>query len=86
MPFEVDNFGNKKSYYIKEQQHRSPIPRLEVDRLIKIVYSRIPEDQKLSFLDDMDKFLSKYYQTARMKPVSPTLVKRYKRIKDFFNK
>lgn len=93
MSFRVDNFGNKKSYrsnfnngYTNEQQNRSLIPRLEVDRLIRIVYSRIPEDKKLEFLEGIDNFLSKYYQSARMKPIAPTLAKRYKRIKDFFNK
>lgn len=93
MPFRVDNFGNKKSYYsnfnnnyTNEQQYKRLIPKLEVDRLVKIVYSRMPEDQKLGFLDKMDKLLNEYYSLARMKPVSPSLAKRYKRIKDFFNK
>lgn len=70
MPFEIE----------RQQRgvNQSPIPRLEVGRLVKIVYARLPEEQRQGFLENMDKLLSKYYPSARMKPVSPNLVQRYK--------
>lgn len=71
MPFEIEK--QQKNVY-----NKSPIPRLEVGRLVKIVYARIPEEQRQGFLEDMDKLLNKYYPQARMKPVSPSLVQRYK--------
>lgn len=71
MPFQVE----KQQRSLNNQ---SPIPRLEVGRLVKIVYARLSEEQRQGFLEDMDKILNKYYQSARMKPVSPNLVQRYK--------
>lgn len=71
MPFEIE--GQQRGVY-----NQGPIPRLEVGRLVKIVYARLPEEQRQGFLENMDKLLSKYYPSARMKPVSPNLVQRYK--------
>lgn len=69
------------AFQLERQQrgvNQSPIPRLEVGRLVKIVYARLPEEQRQGFLEEMDKILNKYYPSARMKPVSPNLVQRYK--------